>query len=163
MRRGGEEIVPVHEEGRRGEETVPVHEEGRGGEKTVHHDRAVGEEADELLLPELPLQAVRLLTKGTVKNTPVSRLLPQITIKIMLISNFFTILSRVDDVTSPLDAFWESRTQSKIKSVYRLFIHLFFNSVSVTIVTFRHRWALSPISVISDIGLSLISELPISE
>jgi hypothetical protein len=26
-----------------------------------------------------------------------------------------------------------------------------------------HRWALSPISVISDIGLSLISELPISD
>ncbi len=87
MRRGGEEIVPVHEEGRRGEETVPVHEEGRGGEKTVHHDRAVGEEADELLLPELPLQTVRLLTKGTVKNMPVIRLLSQISIKIMLISN----------------------------------------------------------------------------
>ncbi len=27
----------------------------------------------------------------------------------------------------------------------------------------RHRWVLSPISVISDIGLSLISELPISD
>jgi hypothetical protein len=27
----------------------------------------------------------------------------------------------------------------------------------------NHRWALSPISVISDIGLSLISELPISD
>ncbi len=26
-----------------------------------------------------------------------------------------------------------------------------------------HRWALSPISVISDIGLSLISESPISD
>jgi hypothetical protein len=26
-----------------------------------------------------------------------------------------------------------------------------------------HRWALTPISVISDIGLSLISELPISD
>ncbi len=26
-----------------------------------------------------------------------------------------------------------------------------------------HRWALSPISVISDIGLSLISEFPISD
>ncbi len=30
-------------------------------------------------------------------------------------------------------------------------------------VTTGHRWALSPISVISDIGLSLISELPISD
>ncbi len=29
--------------------------------------------------------------------------------------------------------------------------------------TYQHRWALSPISVISDIGLSLISELPISD
>jgi hypothetical protein len=28
---------------------------------------------------------------------------------------------------------------------------------------YMHRWALSPISVISDIGLSLISELPISD
>jgi hypothetical protein len=27
----------------------------------------------------------------------------------------------------------------------------------------KHRWALSPISVISDIGLSLISELPLSD
>ncbi len=26
-----------------------------------------------------------------------------------------------------------------------------------------HRWALTPVSVISDIGLSLISELPISD
>jgi hypothetical protein len=31
------------------------------------------------------------------------------------------------------------------------------------VVRREHRWALSPISVISDIGLSLISELPISE
>jgi hypothetical protein len=30
-------------------------------------------------------------------------------------------------------------------------------------VTKKHRWALTPISVISDIGLSLISELPISD
>jgi hypothetical protein len=29
--------------------------------------------------------------------------------------------------------------------------------------TVMHRWALSPISVISNIGLSLISELPISD
>jgi hypothetical protein len=28
---------------------------------------------------------------------------------------------------------------------------------------FKHRWALSPIFVISDIGLILISELPISD
>jgi hypothetical protein len=31
------------------------------------------------------------------------------------------------------------------------------------VVYYLHRWALSPISVISDIGLSLISELPISD
>jgi hypothetical protein len=29
--------------------------------------------------------------------------------------------------------------------------------------TYEHRWALSPISVISDIGLNLISELPITD
>jgi hypothetical protein len=33
----------------------------------------------------------------------------------------------------------------------------------VVIVTNKHRWVLTPISVISDIGLSLISELLISE
>ncbi len=32
-----------------------------------------------------------------------------------------------------------------------------------TYICIHHRWALSPISVISDIGLSLISELPISD
>ncbi len=30
-------------------------------------------------------------------------------------------------------------------------------------ITFKHRWALSPITVISYIGLSQISELPISD
>jgi hypothetical protein len=33
----------------------------------------------------------------------------------------------------------------------------------ILVLTERHRWALSPISVISDILLSLISELPISD
>jgi hypothetical protein len=32
----------------------------------------------------------------------------------------------------------------------------------VPVSTLGHRWALTPISVISDIGLSFISELPIS-
>jgi hypothetical protein len=35
--------------------------------------------------------------------------------------------------------------------------------VSRRILGAAHRWALSPISVISDIGLSLISERPISD
>ncbi len=35
--------------------------------------------------------------------------------------------------------------------------------ISYTCIPNDHRWALSPISVISDIGLSLISELPISD
>jgi hypothetical protein len=30
-------------------------------------------------------------------------------------------------------------------------------------VSFKHRWAITPISVICDSGLSLISELPISD
>ncbi len=36
-------------------------------------------------------------------------------------------------------------------------------TVATWIMGFIHRWALTPISVISDFGLSLISELPISD
>jgi hypothetical protein len=39
----------------------------------------------------------------------------------------------------------------------------FLQQLTVIIITWFHRWALSPISVIGDIGLSLIQELPISD
>ena len=57
--------IPVHEKRRTGEEAVensiPVHEEGRTGEEAVHHNSSIGEHADQLFLPQLPLQTVGLL------------------------------------------------------------------------------------------------------
>ncbi len=50
-------------------------------------------------------------------------------------------------------------SKSPLSAIFRMLQQV----MTCRCITDEHRWALSPISVISDIGLSLISERPISE